>query len=86
MDKGRIKIYLAAKLSTLPEALQQELVMQNNKTIIAYFKAKKAKPKQFNMTQALQAIRTHFILIEAEKLMQLSIVNIIQDILYAAYY
>ncbi len=38
------------------------------------------------MTQALQAIKTHPILIEAEKLMQLSITNIIQDILYAAYY
>jgi hypothetical protein len=86
MDKQKIKIYLAAKLSTLPETLQQELVIQNNKIIIAYFKEKKVKSKQFNITQALQAIKTHPIIIEAEKLMQLSITNIIQDILYNAYH
>ncbi len=86
MDKDVIKIYIAAKIVTLPKVQQRELLIQEPKAIRAYFKNKKNKTIQIDMPSLLHAIQTDAALNEAEKIAQKPIIKRIKTILQSFYY
>jgi hypothetical protein len=86
MDKGDIKIHLAAKLAKLPKIVQKKLLAQGLIAIRAYFNKKAPQSKQVALVDAMQAIKTDSLLKHIEKKTKAPIIKHIETILHSVCY